>query len=99
MDVSFNTPEGYEAIKTSDLTGGRTWQCQEPGCGKTTIKPYRWVVGAKTTFACDSCSGKVKEVGVEESTPMLEEVLRKMALLERQVMALHQRMDDQCGKP
>tara|TARA_Y100000310_G_scaffold316823_1_gene369001 strand:- start:529 stop:828 length:300 start_codon:yes stop_codon:yes gene_type:complete len=99
MSGSFNSPEGYDAITTSTLVAGQTWQCQEPGCGKTTIKPYRWVVGAKTTFACDSCSGKVKIVGVAESTPMLEEVLRKMALLEKQVRALHQRMDDQCGKP
>jgi hypothetical protein len=30
---------------------------------------------------------------------MLEEVIRKMGLLEKQVMALHHRMDDQCGKP
>ena len=99
MNNSFDNPEGYEAIETSSLTGGRSWQCQEPGCGKITIKPYRWVVGSKTTFACDSCSGKVKEVGVAESTPMLEEVIRKMGLLEKQVMALHHRMDDQCGKP
>ena len=99
MNDSFNTPEGHEAIKTSTLTKGRSWQCQEPGCGKISIKPYRWVVGSKTTFACDTCSGKVKEVGAVESTPMLEEVLRKMALLEKQVRALHQRMDDQCGKP
>ena len=78
---------------------GRSWQCQEPGCGKITIKPYRWVVGAKTTFACDSCNGKVMEVGALESTPILEDVLRKMALLEQQLMALKHRMDDQCGKP
>jgi len=75
-----------------------SWQCQEPGCGKVTIKPYRWVVGAKTTFACDSCNGKVKEINATEA-PMPEEVLRKIALLEQQVMALQQRMDDQCGKP
>lgn len=98
MSDSFDTPEGYEAIKTSTLTAGRSWQCQESGCGQITIKPYRWVVGAKTTFACDSCSGKVKEVGSEES-PALEEVIRKMALLEKQVMALHRRMDNQIGKP
>ena len=99
MSNSFDNPEGYEAIETSSLTAGRSWQCQESGCGKITTKPYRWVVGAKTTFACDSCSGKVKEVGVAESTPELEEVIRKMGLLEKQVMALHRRMDDQCGKP
>jgi hypothetical protein len=56
-------------------------------------------VGAKTTFACDSCNGEVKEVGTQEGTPIPEEVLRKIALLEQQVMALQQRMDDQCGKP
>jgi hypothetical protein len=99
MSNSFDTPEGYEPIKTSSLTSGRSWQCQESGCGKITIKPYRWVVRDKTTFACDSCSGKVKEVGVAESTPELEEMIRKMGLLEKQVMALHRRMDDQCGKP
>ena len=99
MNNSFNTPEGYEARETSTLIAGRSWQCQESGCGKITTKPYRWVVGAKTTFACDSCSGKVKEVGVTESAPELEEVIRKMGLLEKQVMALHRRMDDQCGKP
>jgi|2_EtaG_2_1085320.scaffolds.fasta_scaffold28517_2 hypothetical protein len=99
MSNSFDTPEGYEAIKTSTLTKGRSWQCQDPECGKITIKPYRWVAGAKTTFACDSCSGKVKEVGVAEITPELEAVIRKMGLLEKQVMALHRRMDDQCGKP
>jgi hypothetical protein len=99
MSNSFNTPEGYEAIETSTLIKGGSWQCQEPGCGQITIKPYRWVVGAKTTFACDSCSGTVKQVGVAESTPELEEVIRKMGLLEKQVMALHRRMDDQCGKP
>ena len=99
MNDPLNTPEGYEALKTSALTSGRTWQCQEPGCGQITIKPCRWVVGAKTTFACDSCSGKVKEIGSEESAPALEEVIRKMGLLEKQVMALHRRMDDQCGKP
>ena len=99
MGYSFDTPEGYEAIKTSTLTAGRSWQCQDPACGKITIQPYRWVVGSKTTFACDSCSGKVKEVGAAEITPELEEVIRKMGLLEKQVMALHRRMDDQCGKP
>ena len=99
MSNSFDTPEGYEAIKTSTLTKGRSWQCQDPECGKITIKPYRWVAGAKTTFARDSCSGKVKEVGVAEITPELEAVIRKMGLLEKQVMALHRRMDDQCGKP
>jgi len=41
----------------------------------------------------------VKEVGVAEITPELEAVIRKMGLLEKQVMALHRRMDDQCGKP
>ena len=97
MTHSFNAPEGYESIKTSALTKGRSWQCQEEGCGKGTIKPYRWVIGTKTTFACDSCSGKVKEVGAEE--PALEEVIRKITLLEKQVRALHQRMDDQIGKP
>jgi hypothetical protein len=76
-----------------------SWQCQEPGCGKVTIKPYRWVVGAKTTFACDSCNGEVKEIGTQEGTPIPEELLQKIALLEQQVMALKQRMDDQCGKP
>jgi hypothetical protein len=76
-----------------------SWQCQEPGCGKVTIKPYRWVVGAKTTFACDSCNGEVKEMGMPEGAPIPEEVLRKIALLEQQLMALKQRMDDQCGKP
>ena len=75
-----------------------SWKCQEPGCGKVTIKPYRWVVGAKTTFACDSCNGKVKEINATEA-PMPEEISRKIALLEQQVMALHQRMDDQIGKP
>ena len=75
-----------------------SWQCQEPGCGKVTIKPYRWVVGAKTTFACDSCNGNVEEINATKA-PMSEEVLRKIALLEQQVMALQQRMDDQCGKP
>jgi 3'-phosphoadenosine 5'-phosphosulfate sulfotransferase (PAPS reductase)/FAD synthetase len=99
MSDSFDTPEGYDTIKTSTLVKGGSWQCQEPGCGQITIKPYRWVVGAKTTFACDSCSGKVKEVGATESTLELEEVIRKMGLLEKQVMALHRRMDDQCGKP
>ena len=99
MSDSFNTPEGYEAIKTSTLTAGRSWQCQESGCGKITSKPFRWVVGAKTTFACDTCQGDVKEVGVLEGSVALEEVLRKIALLEQQVMALHQRMDDQIGKP
>ena len=76
-----------------------SWQCQEPGCGKVTIKPYRWVVGAKTTFACDSCNGEVKEIGTQEGTSIPEELLQKIALLEQQVMALKQRMDDQCGKP
>ena len=99
MNNSLDNPEGYEAIKTSTLIAGRSWQCQEPECGKITVTPYRWVVGSKTTFACDSCSGKVKGVGAEESAPALEEVMRKMALLEKQVMALHRRMDDQCGKP
>ena len=99
MNDSFDSPEEYEPIKTSTLTAGCSWQCQEPVCGKITVKPYRWVVGAKTTFACDSCSGKVKAVGATESTPELEEVIRKMGLLEKQVMALHRRMDDQCGKP
>ena len=99
MNDSFDTPEGHDAIETSGLTAGGGWQCQEPECGKITLKPYRWVVGSKTTFACDSCSGKVKEIGSEESAPALEEVMRKMALLEKQVRALHQRMDDQIGKP
>jgi|7_EtaG_2_1085326.scaffolds.fasta_scaffold03459_5 hypothetical protein len=99
MSNSFNTPEGYEAIETSTLTAGRSWQCQESGCGKITSKPYRWVVGAKTTFGCDSCGGKVKVVGASENDDLLEEMSRKMTLLEQQVMALHQRMDDQCGKP
>jgi len=96
----FDIPTGHEAVNTSsEASAGHSWQCQELGCGKITTKPYRWVVGSKTTFACDSCSGKVKEVGVAESTPILEEVLRKVALVEKQVMALHRRMDDQCGKP
>jgi len=56
-------------------------------------------VGAKTTFGCDSCGGKVKVVGASESDDLLEEMSRKMTLLEQQVMALHHRMDDQCGKP
>ena len=99
MSNSFDNPEGYEAIETSSLTAGRSWQCQESGCGKITTKPYRWVVGSKTTFACDSCSGKVKEVGVQEGATALEEVMRKIVLIEKQVMALHRRMDDQCGKP
>ena len=77
----------------------RSWQCIDPHCGKITDKPLRWVVGAKTTFACDACRGDVKEVNTSESSVMLEEVLRKIALLEQQVMALKQRMDDQCGKP
>jgi hypothetical protein len=56
-------------------------------------------VGAKTTFACDSCNGEVKEMGMPEGAPIPEEVLRKIALLEQQLIALKQRMDDQCGKP
>jgi hypothetical protein len=97
MNNIFSTPEGHEAIETSTLTKGSSWRCQEPGCGQTTIKPYRWVVGSKTTFACDSCNGKVKEIGREE--PGLEEVMQKITLLEKYVKALHQRMDDQIGKP
>ena len=97
MNNSFDAPEGYEAIKTSTVTSGRSWQCQEEGCGKITTKPYRWVVGPKTTFACDSCSGKVKEVGAEG--PVAEEVMDKITLLESQIRALQQRMDDQIGKP
>jgi len=72
-------PEEFNPVQKAPP--GRSWQCQEPGCGKITIKPYRWVVGAKTTLL------------------MLENVLQKMALLEKHIMALHQRMDDQCGKP
>jgi hypothetical protein len=56
-------------------------------------------VGTKITFACDSCSGKVKAVGTLDDASVLEDMLRKVALLEQQVMALHHRMDDQCGKP
>ena len=90
-------PEEFNPVQKAPP--GRSWQCQEPGCGKITIKPYRWVVGAKTTFTCDTCSGKVKEINVSETEIILEGLLRKMALLEKHVMALHQRMDDQCGKP
>ena len=97
MNNSFDAPEGYEAIKTSTVTSGRSWQCQEENCGKITVKPYRWVVGPTTTFACDSCRGKVKEVG--EGGPALEEIISKITLLERQLRALQQRMDDQIGKP
>ena len=95
---TFKAPEGHESFEGSSVPLGRSWQCQESGCGKTTIKPYRWVVGAKTTFACDSCGGKVKAVGALDDASVLEDVLRKVALLEQQVMALHHRMDDQCGK-
>jgi len=96
--MQFNQPEDYEAKQTSSLTRGARWQCQEAGCGKITIKPYRWVVGSKTTLACDSCKGAVKEVGQEDSG-IGEEIIKRMALLEQQIMALKQRMDDQIGKP
>ena len=99
FDPLQNNRKGHLTKDTKNVPKGGSWQCQEPGCGKITIQPYRWVVGSKTTFACDSCSGKVKEVGAAEITPELEEVIRKMGLLEKQVMALHRRMDDQCGKP
>ena len=95
---SFNKPEGYDSFDTKSLAQGATWQCQEEKCGKTTTKPYRWVVGSKTTFACDSCNGKVKIVGSEEKF-LIEELSKKVSLLHQQVMALHQRIDDQLGKP
>ena len=96
---TFKAPEGHESFEGSSVPLGRSWECQESGCGKTTVKPYRWVVGAKTTFGCDSCGGKVKVVGASENDDLLEEMSRKMTLLEQQVMALHQRMNDQIGKP
>jgi len=74
------------------------WKCLNTQCGKVTDKPFRWVVGAKTTFACDTCQGDVKEINALESSVTLEEVLRKITLLERQLMALHERITDQCGK-
>ena len=76
----------------------RSWQCLDPQCGKITDKPFRWAVGAKTTFACDTCQGDVKEIGALESSVTLEEILRKVTLLEQQLIALHQRVTDQCGK-
>ena len=97
---TFEAPKGYESFEGSaNVPRGGSWECQEPGCGKITSQPHRWVVGAKTTFACDSCGGKVKAVGVSENDDLLEEMSRKVTLLEQQVMALHQRMDDQIGKP
>ena len=96
----FKIPEGSETFEgAANVPVGRSWKCQEQGCGKITVKPHRWVVGAKTTFACDSCGGKVKAVGALDDASVLEDMLRKVALLEQQVMALHHRMDDQCGKP
>jgi hypothetical protein len=76
----------------------RQWKCTAHGCGKITDTPFRWVVGAQTTFKCDSCQGEVKEINMSEKATT-EEILKKVSLLEQQVMALHQRMNDQCGKP
>ena len=96
---TFEAPKGYEAFEGSaNVPRGGSWECQEPGCGKITSHPYRWVVGAKTTFACDSCGGKVKVTEALDGALELEDVLRKITLLEQQVMALHQRITDQCGK-
>ncbi len=95
---SFKQPENHEAKETSSLTRGASWRCQDAACGKVTLKPYRWVVGSKTTLACDSCGGKVKEIG-RDGEALSEEVLKRMSLLEQQLMALKQRMDDQLGKP
>jgi len=96
---TFKAPEGHETFEGSaNVPKGGSWECQEPRCGKTTFQPHRWVVGATTTFACDSCGGQVKVTEALDWTLALEGVVRKVTLLEQQLIALHQRVTDQCGK-
>ncbi len=38
------------------------WQCQNSSCAKVIPNPLRWVIGAKTKFACPYCRSNVAEI-------------------------------------